>query len=94
MILYGFYAIITLNPDTLEAVMAYRKPQRYFSFADLAVEKHADKNRALALLKQLNHTIDWRPIEKLLAKFYNTGKAEHGGRAYPPLLLYKCLLLQ
>ena len=39
--------------------MAYRKPQRYFSFADLAVEKHADKNRALAVLKQLNLTIDW-----------------------------------
>lgn len=74
--------------------MAYRKPQRYFSFADLAVEKHADKNRSLALLKQLNHTIDWKPIDKLLAKFYHTGKAAEGGRAYPPLLLFKCLLLQ
>ena len=74
--------------------MAYRKPQRYFSFADLAVEKHADKNRALALLKQLNHTIDWKPIDKLLAKFYHTGKAAEGGKAYPPLLLFKCLLLQ
>ena len=74
--------------------MAYRKPQRYFSFADLAVEKHADKNRALALLKQLDKTIDWTPVEKLLAKFYHTGKAAEGGKAYPPLLLFKCLLLQ
>jgi IS5 family transposase len=74
--------------------MAYRKPQRYFSFADLAVQNHADKNRALALLKQLNHTIDWKPIEKLLGKFYHTGKAAEGGKAYPPLLLFKCLLLQ
>jgi hypothetical protein len=32
--------------------MAYRKPQRYFSFADLAVENHADKNRALSVLKR------------------------------------------
>jgi IS5 family transposase len=74
--------------------MAYRKPQRYFSFADLAVEKHADKNRALSVLQQLNRTIDWNPIEKLLAKFYHTGKAAEGGKAYPPLLLFKCLLLQ
>jgi hypothetical protein len=38
--------------------MAYRKPQRHFSFADLAVEIHADKNRSLAVLKQLNLTIE------------------------------------
>ncbi|WP_054031617.1 hypothetical protein [Desulfatitalea tepidiphila] len=73
--------------------MAYRKPQRYFSFADLAVEKHADKNRALAVLKQLNLTIDWNPIKKLLDQFYQTGKQIEGGKAYPPLLLFKCLLL-
>jgi len=74
--------------------MAYRKPQRYFSFADLAVEKHADKNRALAVLKQLNLTIDWNPLKKLLDQFYQTGKQIEGGKAYPPLLLFKCLLLQ
>jgi IS5 family transposase len=74
--------------------MAYRKPQRYFSFADLAVEKHVDKNRSLSVLKQLDKTIDWKPIDKLLAKFYHTGKSAEGGKAYPPLLLFKCLLLQ
>ena len=74
--------------------MAYRKMQQYLSFADLAVEKHADKNRALSVLKQLNRTIDWKPIEKLLLKFYTTGKASEGGKAYPPLLLFKCLMLQ
>jgi hypothetical protein len=42
--------------------MAYRNPQRYVSFADLAVEMTADKNRALAELKQFNQTIDWNPI--------------------------------
>ena len=85
---------MALNPTTSGGIMAYRKPQRYFSFADLAVEKHADKNRALNVLKQLDHTIDWKPIEKLLAKFYHTGKSAEGGKAYPPLLLFKCLLLQ
>jgi len=74
--------------------MAYRKPQHYFSFADLAVEKHADKNRALAMLKQLNLTIEWNPVKKLLDQVYHTGKQSEGGKAYPPLLLFKCLLLQ
>jgi IS5 family transposase len=74
--------------------MAYRKPQRFFSFADIAVEKHADKNRALAVLKQLNLTIDWNPIKNLLDQFYQTGKQPEGGKACPPLLLFKCLLLQ
>ena len=74
--------------------MAYRKPQRHFSFADLAVETLADKNRALSVLKQLNATIDWKPIEQLLEQFYHTGKRAEGGKAYPPLLLFKCLMLQ
>ena len=46
------------------------------------------------VLNQLNHTIDWDPVDKLLDKFYHTGKAEEGGKAYPALLLFKCLLLQ
>ena len=74
--------------------MTYRNPQQHFSFADLAVEMHADKNRCLAILKQLNLTIDWEPIELLLEKFYHVGKPAEGGRAYPPLLLFKCLMLQ
>jgi len=82
-----------LNSTPSGGIMAYRKPQRYFSFADLAVEKHADKDRALAVLKQLNLTIDWNPLKKLLDQFYQTSKQIEGGKAYPPLLLFKCLLL-
>jgi transposase, IS5 family len=74
--------------------MAYRKPQLHFSFADLAVEIHADKNRSLAVLRQLNLTIDWQPIELLLDQFYHTGKRAEGGKAYAPLMLFKCLMLQ
>ena len=67
--------------------MAYRNPHRYVSFVDLVVEMTADKNRALAVLKQLNHTIDWKPINQLLEQYYHTGKNPEGGKAYPPLLL-------
>jgi len=74
--------------------MAYRRPQRYFFIVDLAVEKRVDRNRSLALLKQLNHTIDWNPIDQLFCKFYHTDKAAEGGKVDPPRLLFKCLLLQ
>jgi IS5 family transposase len=46
------------------------------------------------VLKQLNASIDWHPIEQLLDQFYHTGKRAEGGKAYPPLLLFKCLMLQ
>jgi hypothetical protein len=38
------------------------------------------------VLKQLNHTIDWKPIELLLDKFYHTEKRAEGGKACPPLI--------
>ena len=34
------------------------------------------------------------PIKQLLDQCYHTGKQPEGGKAYPPLLLFKCLLLQ
>lgn len=46
------------------------------------------------MLKQLNLTIDWNPIKKNLGQFYHTGKQVEGQKAYPFLLLFKCLLLK
>ena len=74
--------------------MAYKKIEQSFSFADIAIHKNADKNRSLLFLRKLDNTIDWKPIQKLLLKYYETGKAKEGERAYPPLFLFKCLLLQ
>ena len=74
--------------------MAYKKIERDFSFADIAVQKFADKNRSMLFLRQVNDTIDWQPVQDLLFKYYATGKAKEGERAYSPLLLFKCFLLQ
>jgi len=74
--------------------MAYKTIEHNFSFADIAIHKYDDKNKSLLFLRQLNSTIDWEPIEKLLIKFYPIGKSKEGERAYPPLFLFKCLLLQ
>ena len=74
--------------------MAYKKIDDCFSFADIAVKKYADKNRSMQFLNQINNTVNWLPIQDLLLKYYGVGKAQEGERAYPPLLLFKCLLLQ
>ena len=74
--------------------MAYKKIEHAFSFADIAVQKFADRNRSMLFLRQVNSTIDWQPVQDLLFKYYETGQTKKGERAYPPLLLFKCLLLQ
>ena len=74
--------------------MAYKKIDKFFSFADIAIQKNADKNRSLIFLNKVNATIDWKPVQKMLMKFYDTGKSKAGKRAYSPLLLFKCMLLQ
>ncbi len=74
--------------------MAYKKIDNYLSFADIAIRKHADKNRSLMFLKKINNTIDWDPVDELLIKFYKPGKSNKGERPYSPLLLFKCMLLQ
>ena len=74
--------------------MAYKNIEQDFSFADIAVQKFADKNRSMLFLRQVNNTIDWQPVQDLLFKYYETGKTKKGERAYPPLFLFKCFLLQ
>ncbi len=74
--------------------MAYKIIEHNFSFADIAIQRNADKNRSLLFLREINKTINWEPVQALLMKFYETGKTKEGERAYSPLLLFKCLLLQ
>jgi hypothetical protein len=45
-------------------------------------------------MEKLNQSIDWNRINSILLGHYAVGTASEGADAYPPLLLYKCLLLQ
>ena len=74
--------------------MAFKNIEHIFSFADIAVQKFADKNRSVLFLRQVNNAIDWQPVQYLLLKYYETGKNKKGEKAYSPLLLFKCFLLQ
>jgi len=45
-------------------------------------------------MENLNNSIDWSRIETILMNHYTAGTSSEGAKAYPPILLFKCLLLQ
>jgi len=74
--------------------MAYKKIEYGISFADIAIQAYSDKNRNLLFLREVESTINWQQVQALLLEHYEPGKSKTGEQAYPPLLLFKCLLLQ
>jgi transposase, IS5 family len=74
--------------------MAFKKIESKIGFAELAFSSSLDKNRTLKTLEQMNKVIDWDRIDKILKKHYKIGFNVEGADAYPPLMLFKCLLLQ
>ena len=74
--------------------MAFKKMNTDIGFADLALASSLKHNRSLKLMQNLNASIDWSRIEAILMNNYTAGSSTEGAKAYPPLLLFKCLLLQ
>jgi IS5 family transposase len=78
----------------MEGMMGIKKIERRLGFAELALTSSMDKNRSLQTLKELDKAIKWERIEKTLMSHYPVGISTEGADAYPPLMLFKCLLLQ
>jgi IS5 family transposase len=85
--------------------MEFKKIDPYFTFApvrssgptgqaDLVLKDSMDKNRCLTRLMDIASSIDWNRIESILMNHYQVGGSKEGAEAYPPILLFKCLLLQ
>jgi transposase, IS5 family len=45
-------------------------------------------------MEKMNKAIDWSRVETILMSHYTIGTRSEGADAYPPLLLFKCFLLQ
>ena len=60
-------------------------------FADYILEHRKHSN---VFLDKIDQFIDWKNIEKLLKKKYKKTFSADGRPAYPPLSLFKLLLLQ
>ena len=74
--------------------MAFKKMHNSIGFADLVLESSRKNNRSLKNMKKLEKSIDWSRIDTILKSHYTAGTSSEGADAYPPLLLFKCLLLQ
>ena len=61
------------------------------SFFDYCIDQRLSKK---SFLTDVDRLIDWKPIEKQLKKHYKKTQSADGRPAYPPLPLFKMLLLQ
>ncbi len=74
--------------------MAFKTMENILGFADFALASSLKHNRSFKLMENINSSIEWTSIEAILMIHYTAGTSRGGARAYPPILLYKCLLLQ
>ena len=61
------------------------------SFADLAFTKRKIKED---FFNQINLIIDWKPIDRLIRKYYQKGESAVGRPSYEGIVLFKMSLLQ
>ena len=74
--------------------MGYKKMDQSLGFADFALASSLKHNRSLKNMEKLNEAINWSRVKEVLMNHYTVGTSSEGADAYPPLLLFKCLLLQ
>jgi transposase, IS5 family len=74
--------------------MGFKKMDNSLGFADLALASSLKHNRSLKLMEKLDKSIEWSRIEAILLSHYTVGTSGEGADAYPPMLLFKCMLLQ
>ena len=74
--------------------MGYKKMDQSLGFVDFALASSLKHNRSLKNMEKLNEAINWSRVEEILMNHYSVGTSSEGAAAYPPLLLFKCLLLQ
>jgi len=74
--------------------MGFKKMDNSLGFADLALASSLEHNRSFKLMEKIDNAIDWSRVENILYNHYIVGTSGEGADAYPPLLLFKCLMLQ
>ena len=74
--------------------MGYKKMDRNLGFAELALASSLKHNRSLKTMEKMDKAINWSRVKEILMNHYTVGTSNEGADAYPPLLLFKCLMLQ
>jgi len=76
-----------------EPLMGFKSKQKTLTFSDFE-KSSRKKNKSLDKLMDLDKAISWERIESILMEGYLVGRKKEGNKAYSPLFLFKCLLLQ
>jgi hypothetical protein len=74
--------------------MGYKKMKKNLGFTESALAASMKHNRSLKNMEKLNQSINRNRINTILLSHYTVGISSEGPDTYPPLLLFKCLLLQ
>ena len=74
--------------------MGFKSEQKNLTFSDLEKSSTTKKNRSKETLTNMEKAIAWDKIESILLRDYPVGDKKEGNKAYSPLLLFKCLLIQ
>ena len=74
--------------------MGYKKMNQNIGFAELALASSLEHNRSLKTMEKMDNAINWTRVNSILMSHYVVGTSSEGADAFPPLLLYKCMLLQ
>jgi len=74
--------------------MGFKSKHKYLTFSNLEKASRDQKNKSLETLMNLEDGIVWGKIEAILMRDYPVGNKKEGNKAYPPLFLFKGLLIQ
>lgn len=74
--------------------MAFKEYEKNPTFLDMEIQRAVSHPRNKQSLSEIDATINWTPIEKIVMENYPVGQSELGDKAYPPLMLLKAALLQ
>jgi len=78
----------------MEDNMGFKKMDKSLNFADFVLANSLKHNRSVVIMENIDKAINWSRIESILLSHYAVGTSAEGADAYPPLLLFKCLMLQ
>ena len=74
--------------------MIFKNGQKSYNQMSFTSAYVSRRNLNDQFLPQIEKVINWKRIEKILEKYYNKGTSVTGRKSYPPLLLFKIVLLQ
>ena len=78
----------------MEDNMGFKKMDKSLNFADFVLANSLKHNRSVVIMEKIDKAINWSRVESILLNHYTIGASSEGADAYPPLLFFKCLLLQ